>query len=132
MTTAAEHQDASPGRVAAAQRLPEIPRSAHRAAAAPTVDAVPGSQRDDERAVSDFLDISGTPSGSTTVSDDAPPGVYASYAPVILHHLYAGVSADDILRHLRHARSLMGLEEAPDPGRDRDVVRALLKWWATR
>ncbi len=106
--------------------------SAHRAAATPTVDAVPGSQRDDERAVSDFLDRKWDPIGIYDGSDDAPPGEYASYAPVILHDLYAGVSADDLLRHLRHARSLMGLEEAPDLGRDRDVVRALLEWWATR
>lgn len=51
---------------------------------------------------------------------------------MILADLLTGADRDDVLRHLRQAREAMGLEDAPDRGRDVDVAGALLSWWKQR
>ena len=86
-------------------------------------------------AVSDFLDQDWDPIGvygDVFGAADAPSGEYATYAPMILADLRSGADRDDVLRHLRQAREGMGLEDAPDRGRDVDVAGALVSWWVHR
>ena len=89
---------------------------------------------EDLAAVSDFLDQRWDPIGvySEPFGGCRRPSEYAIYAPMILADLLTGADRDDVLRHLRQAREAMGLEDAPDRGRDVDVAGALLSWWKQR
>lgn len=98
----------------------------------PTVDAVTGSQAEQERVVNDFLDREWDPIGVYDGPEGPPPGEYSSYAPTVLSDLQNGADADQIFRHLRQFRSRMGLAAASDRRRDRDVAQALVDWWARR
>lgn len=88
-------------------------------------------RNEDLAALGDFLDERWDPIGVYCEPfGNWPPGEYAVHAERILAALLSGADRSDVVRHLTQAREGMGLQDAPDRGRDVEVAGAILSWWA--